>query len=55
MMIITPGSTRFPRLWRAVIEASAAMVAIHYAAPWNTSASRRADDRQRRDHENCAA
>jgi hypothetical protein len=28
-------SSRLGRLWTAVIEASAAAVAIHYAAPWN--------------------
>lgn len=34
-------SSRFARLWTAVIEASAAAVAIHYAAPWNGRAAPR--------------
>lgn len=33
-----PESSRLIRLWTAVIEASAAAVAIHYAAPWRGSA-----------------
>ncbi|HZG33750.1 MAG TPA: hypothetical protein VEZ59_10785 [Sphingopyxis sp.] len=30
----TPASNLFHRLWAAVTEASAAAVAIHFAAPW---------------------
>lgn len=44
-MTHTTETNRLNRLWIAVIEASAAMVAIHYAAPWSGQrASRRADD-----------
>jgi hypothetical protein len=44
-MTHTTETNRLSRLWTAVIEASAAMVAIHYAAPWSEQrAARRADD-----------
>ena len=46
-MTTTTESNRLHRLWTAVIDASAAMVAIHYAAPWNAQgASREADDKR---------
>ncbi len=46
-MTHTSQSNRFHRLWTAVIDASAAMVAIHYAAPWSAQgASREADDKR---------
>ena len=46
-MTYAPHSNRFHRLWTAVLDASAAMVAIHYAAPWSAQgASREAVDRQ---------
>ena len=54
-MTTTPESNRLHRLWTAVIDASAAMVAIHYAAPWSESANRCGDDRRRNRRENCAA
>lgn len=41
-------TNRINRLWTAVIEASAAMVAIHYAAPWAGSAQQRSSDDDRR-------
>ncbi|WP_428631549.1 hypothetical protein [Sphingopyxis sp.] len=38
-------TNRLHRLWTAVIEASAAMVAIRYAAPWSGQrTARRTDD-----------
>lgn len=44
-MTHAPETNRLHRLWTAVIEASAAMVAIHYAAPWGEqSASRSVDN-----------
>ncbi|WP_439567166.1 hypothetical protein [Sphingopyxis sp.] len=54
-MTTNPETNRLHRLWTAVIDASAAMVAIHYAAPWDESASRRGEDRRRDHRENCAA
>jgi hypothetical protein len=47
-MIHTPETNRLNRLWTALIEASAAMVAIHYAAPWSEQrASPGGDDKRR--------
>ncbi|MDR6833382.1 MULTISPECIES: hypothetical protein [unclassified Sphingopyxis] len=47
-MTHTTESNRLHRLWTAVIDASAAMVAIRYAAPWSEpGASRGADDKWR--------
>lgn len=47
-MTTNPETNRAHRLWTAVIDASAAMVAIHYAAPWSgPRASRSADDKRR--------
>jgi hypothetical protein len=47
-MTRTPQSNRFHRLWTAVIDASATMVAIRYAAPWSEQyPSRGADDKRR--------
>ena len=54
-MTHTPESNRLHRLWTAMIDASAAMVAIHYAAPWDESANRRADYRRRDQRDNCTA
>ncbi len=54
-MTPTPESKRLHRLWTAVIDASAAMVAIHYAAPWAASANRRGGDLDRNHRDNCAA
>jgi len=47
-MTHAPETNRLNRLWTAVIEASAAMVAIHYAAPWNGPAQRRETGDERR-------
>lgn len=47
-MTRTPETNRLNRLWTAVIEASAAMVAIHYAAPWNGAAQQRGTGDERR-------
>lgn len=46
-MTHTPETNRLHRLWTAVIDASAAMVAIRYAAPWSPSAPRGAEDKRR--------
>ncbi len=43
-MTHTTESNRLNRLWTAMIEASAAMVAIRYAAPWNGQRTSRSTD-----------
>ncbi|WP_168454789.1 hypothetical protein [Sphingopyxis microcysteis] len=47
-MTIIPDSNRFHRVWSAVIEASSAMVAIHYAAPWSERSPSRGTEKVRR-------
>ncbi|HEY0597027.1 hypothetical protein [Sphingopyxis sp.] len=55
MMIHRNESNRFGWLWTAVIEASAAAVAIHYAAPWNGKAALRGEGVPRDDRQACGA
>lgn len=40
MTRITSESSWLQRFWSAVVETSAAAVAVHYRAPWNRSAAR---------------
>lgn len=47
-MTHTPESNRLHRLWTAVIDASAAMVAIRYAAPWSEPGAPRGVEDKRR-------
>lgn len=54
-MTRNPESSRLSRLWTAVIEASAAAVAIHYATPWCGPETSRDDSRRRDDGRSCAA
>jgi hypothetical protein len=53
-MIHPHESSRLGRLWTAVIEASVAAVAIHYAAPWTARTASRCDG-GRNDGPACAA
>lgn len=54
-MTNTPESHRLSRLWTAMIEASAAAVTAHYAAPWNAPAASRGDAHRRDDGPACSA
>lgn len=54
-MTRNPESSRLSRLWTALIEASAAAVAIHYAAPWCGPAASLGDGCRRDDGRSCAA
>jgi hypothetical protein len=54
-MIHRHESNRLGRLWTAVVEASAAAVAIHYAAPWDGKAASRGDACPRDHRQACAA